>query len=125
MNPCPSCGRARPDGTGRFCEACEALLAGSGGGVKADVSKPRWDILPWEAVQAVVEVLTYGAKKYAPDNWRKVEGGRWRYYGAAMRHLVAWWRGERNDPETGMHHLAHAGCCVLFLLALDQSDGAP
>lgn len=50
------------------------------------------------------------------DNWRKVPELRRRYYAAAMRHLVAWWGGERLDPESGLHHLAHALCCVAFVL---------
>ena len=127
MRMCSACGAERwlPDGTaGDFCAACELLRAGAGG-IKGDVAKPRWDLLPWEAAESIVAVLTYGAKKYAPDNWRRVDGGRWRYYGAALRHLVAWWRGERVDPESGLHHLAHAGCCVLFLLALDMTEEKP
>ena len=49
-------------------------------------------------------------------NWEK--GMDWsRVYGALLRHLFSWWRGYDKDPETGLSHLAHAGCCVLFLLA--------
>ncbi len=92
-------------------------------GRKDDREKPRWDLLPFEALAPIVDVLTYGARKYAPENWRIVPDARRRYYAAAMRHMVAWWAGERNDPETGMSHLAHAGCCLLFLGAMDR-DGA-
>lgn len=81
-----------------------------------------WHLLPWRAVGDVVGVLTYGAKKYAPDNWQKVEDWRKRYFAAAVRHLTAWFDGQKIDPESGHHHLAHAGCCVLFLLFLDQKD---
>ena len=88
-------------------------------GVKHDGGKPRLSLLPWAAVLVVVEVLEYGAKKYAPDNWRHVPDARRRYFDAAMRHLTAWWSGERADAETGLSHLAHAACCVLFLLALE------
>jgi hypothetical protein len=88
-------------------------------GNKADAGKDRWDLLPTNAVREVVKVLTFGAKKYAPENWRKVPDARARYYAATWRHLTAWYEGERSDQETGLHHLGHAGCCVLFLLALD------
>ncbi len=88
-------------------------------GRKDDQGKPRWGLLPFEAVSQVVDVLTFGAKKYAPDNWRHVPDARNRYFDAAMRHLVTWKQGERKDPESGHHHLAHAACCVLFALALD------
>lgn len=89
-------------------------------GVKADAGKPRWDLLPFAALDDVAKVLEYGARKYAPDNWRKVEGWRWRYLGAALRHLAAFGRGENLDPESQLPHLAHAACCVLFLLELGR-----
>lgn len=88
-------------------------------GLKHDQDKARWDLLPWRATEEVVEVVTVGARKYAPDNWRRVKGWRWRYFAAAIRHIVAWWRGEKRDPETGRHHLAHAACCILFILELE------
>jgi len=90
-----------------------------GVGRKHDYTKARYDLLPWEALAEVVKVLEFGARKYDAENWRYVEHGRRRYYAATMRHLVAWWLGERLDPETGLHHLAHGACNVLFLLALD------
>lgn len=73
-------------------------------------SKPRWDLLPFKGVSEVVLVLGKGAEKYAPNNWRRVPGWRWRYFRAAMGHMVSWWLGERNDPEFGTHHLANAVC---------------
>jgi hypothetical protein len=91
-------------------------------GTKHDAEKPRWDLLPFAAVSAVVDVLTFGAKKYAPDNWRTVPEARRRYTAAALRHTVAWWRGERVDAESGLPHLAHAACCLLFLAELDEPE---
>lgn len=88
-------------------------------GRKDDAEKPRYDLIPFNALAQVVGVLTYGAQKYAPENWRKVEGWRWRYLGAALRHVSQWARGERVDPESGHPHLAHALCCLLFLAELD------
>lgn len=90
-------------------------------GRKDDFDKLRYDLLPDGPIQEIVEVLTFGAKKYAPDNWRKVEDGHSRYYAALQRHLAAWRMGERNDPESGLTHLAHAACCLLFLIELDQT----
>lgn len=91
-------------------------------GVKHDGEKARWDLLPWGAVAGVVRVLGYGAKKYAPDNWRHVPGWRERYFAAAQRHMVAWFEGERVDPETGESHLSHACCSIMFMLALDRAE---
>lgn len=89
-------------------------------GLKLDEGKTRYDLLPAASLEHVAQVLTFGAKKYAPDNWRKVDGWRWRYYRAALGHLLAWWRGEKLDQESGLPHLAHAACCVLFLLELES-----
>jgi hypothetical protein len=90
-------------------------------GAKYDKDKPLFDLLPPVGIAHVAHVLTYGAKKYAPENWRKVVGWRWRYLGAALRHLFAYMNGDRVDPESGMLHLAHAACCLLFMIELDMN----
>lgn len=91
----------------------------SEGAVKHDGDKVRLDLLPPELVEGVGAVLTFGAHKYGARNWEK--GMRWgRPFAALLRHLWAWWRGEEMDPETGMSHLWHAGCCLAFLIAYEQ-----
>lgn len=83
--------------------------------IKHDGSKVRVELLSVPAIEAIAEVMTFGAKKYADHNWRK--GFNWsRLLGAAIRHMFAWMRGEDKDPESGLSHLAHAGCCIMFLL---------
>ena len=87
-------------------------------GVKHDTDKPDWNLLPWDEVEQVVRVLQYGAKKYSPNNWVHVSWAR--YSSAAIRHIVARLRGQILDPETGLPHLAHAVCCLLFLIYKDN-----
>jgi hypothetical protein len=84
-------------------------------GVKYDQDKPRWSLLPMDLIEATVKVLTDGAKKYADNNWKYVRPFRERYYDALMRHIMAWNQGEEFDPESGLPHLAHAMCCMVFL----------
>ena len=91
-------------------------------GVKYDKDKPQWSLLPFKALTEVVEVLTYGAKKYAPDNWKKVPDAKQRYIDASFRHFTAYIGGEKLDSETGKSHLAHALCCMLFLLAFEKGE---
>ena len=75
--------------------------------------------MPPELVIAVGEVLTHGAAKYGPHNWRR--GTEWsRYLAAAKRHLCAWETGDACDQETGYSHLAHLACCVTFLLCYEK-----
>lgn len=84
-------------------------------GTKFDQAKTQWGLLPWDALERVAQVMTYGASKYGNDNWRG--GFKWRrVFSAAMRHLVAWMKGIDNDEETGISHLAHAACNILFLI---------
>ena len=93
-------------------------------GVKHDKDKPKWNLLPWDELEDVVHVLTFGAKKYAPDNWKFVDDANNRYMDAAMRHLVAHQQGEQRDAESGEPHIAHAICCLLFMLWHDKNDNA-
>lgn len=91
-------------------------------GRKFDNSKLRYSLIPLDALQDVVKVLEFGAKKYAPDNWKYVDKAQERYWDAAMRHIVAYKLEDKADSETGLSHLAHAVCCLLFLLTLDNQD---
>lgn len=85
-------------------------------GVKHDSGKPRFSLLPLKQIWDVEAVLEFGAKKYQFDNWKKVDDSENRYFDAAIRHIFAWRGGEKLDPETNLPHLAHAVCCLLFLM---------
>lgn len=92
-------------------------------GRKDDQNKPDWTLLPIAPVENVVKVLDFGAQKYARDNWQKVPDARRRYAAAALRHIMAHQKGERLDPESGLPHLSHAVCCLLFLDHFDMEAG--
>jgi uncharacterized HAD superfamily protein len=83
-------------------------------GLRFDEGKIRHDLLPAFAINELSKVLTFGAKKYAPNNWRK--GMDWsKIIGPLKRHLNAIERGEDYDPETGLLHAAHVMCNAAFL----------
>jgi hypothetical protein len=86
-------------------------------GVKHDHGKLRLDLLPPEAIRAMAQVLTMGADKYGPNQWRGVEMHR--YEAAMLRHWLAWKEGEALDRESGLSHLAHLLCNAAFLVALE------
>lgn len=96
-------------------------------GQKDDGGKLQFSLVPWDALKEIIRVLMWGAyerprsdgsKGYGPNNWELVADARKRFFDALIRHATDWYMGERNDRDSGLHHLGHAGCCLLFLLAL-------
>ncbi len=70
------------------------------------------------ALEAVGHVGTFGARKYTPNGWVQVPDGQHRYTSAMYRHLLAEGRGEQLDPQTSLHHAAHAEWNALARLEL-------
>ena len=92
--------------------------------VKFDTDKPSLDLLPFSALVEVGKVLSFGAAKYASNNWRSGNGLAWsRLLAAAPGKQMPQSSGEDKDGETGLSHLAHAAACVLFLLAYSVDGG--
>lgn len=90
-------------------------------GIKFDGEKPDYSLIPPFAEEELAKLLTFGGKKYAPNNWQKVKPKK-RYYAAAGRHLgkylMAVLRGKKEDQyddESGVHHLICAACNCMFL----------
>jgi hypothetical protein len=84
---------------------------------KFDTGKLDWSLLPLDSIEEILKVLEFGKQKYSAHNWSQGEGFKYsRVFNAICRHLFAWARGEDLDPETGLSHIAHCGCNVLFLL---------
>ena len=91
-----------------------------GGALKFDDNKLPVNLLSTEALLQTAAVLKFGADKYAEHNWRA--GFAWsRPLAAAMRHIMAFNDGEDKDPESGLSHLAHAMCCIMFLLEFEKT----
>lgn len=85
-------------------------------GLKHDEGKLRWDLLPFEIIEEIVHIYTFGSKKYADNSWQLVENPESRFFSALCRHLVAYRTGEWLDPESGRPHLAHCAWNVIALL---------
>lgn len=82
--------------------------------LKNDSNKLPLDLLDPVALEGIAAVLQFGAKKYAPHNWRK--GFTWsRLIAAMLRHTFAIMNGELIDKESGLPHIDHVGCCWMFL----------
>ena len=90
-------------------------------GMKFDTDKPRMSLVIGGFSRALLEVGkvgTFGAKKYADDNWILVENGEQRYTDAMLRHLLAEKSGELLDRESSLRHAAHTAWCALARLDL-------
>lgn len=88
-------------------------------GKKYDSHKLMYHLIPFRELDSVVRVLTFGMKKYGEDDWKKFvsrDDNEKRYISACLRHISRYSQGKTNDDETGEHHLAHAICCLLFVL---------
>lgn len=98
----------------------ERIVDPKTGGEKG--SKPeRHDLVPVHPRDEEARVYGFGALKYAPNNWRK--GYAWGLSMAALlRHVFAFWRGESHDPESGLHHLAHAKFHCNTLMEFDRCE---
>ena len=95
-------------------------------GRKDDAGKPRPTLVMRtmaNALQQVLAVAEYGARKYSPDNWLQVPDAVQRYTDAMLRHQQAHLRGEVRDPESGLPHMAHAAWCALAVLELGARGG--
>lgn len=98
----------------------ETMKKQIGSALKFDTDKLPLHLLSTEAMNQTAAVLKFGAEKYAEHNWRA--GFAWhRPLSAAMRHITAFNDGEDKDPESGLSHLAHAACCIMFLLEFEKT----
>jgi len=86
-----------------------------GVGKKFDSEKLKWELLPIECIEDVVAILTHGADKYGKHNWKELDEANDRYYAALLRHVVEWRKGNTIDTDSGLSHLAHAMCNLVFL----------
>lgn len=82
---------------------------------KFDAGKPPLGLISRTALEEEAKVLAFGAQKYGTHNWRAGMDFS-RLVDAALRHVYAFADGEDCDKETGLSHLAHARCCLAFLL---------
>lgn len=113
IQTCHKCQTVYSTVLGHECEVSASTKIVTG--MKFDTGKLQYSLIPTSATKALAEVLTYGASKYAPNNWQLVEHGEERYIDALFRHLEAFRSGEIHDQESGLHHLSHVLTNVVFL----------
>lgn len=81
----------------------------------------RFSLIPADWLWALAEHYGKGAQKYAPKNWMR--GYAWSLScDAHDRHYTAWKMKERDDPETGSHHLIAAAWHLVALWWFEIHD---
>ncbi len=90
---------------------------------KYDQGKLRWDLLPLNLIEKVVEIYTFGAEKYGANTWQNLKDGYNRYKAAMFRHLMEFEKGNVIDDESGKEHLAHmVWNSIAMLYMSDNTD---
>jgi hypothetical protein len=74
------------------------------------------ELVPPSAIHALAEAFENGANRYGAYNWRERTISSSVYYGAALRHLSAWWDGEEVAVDSGINHLHHALACIALII---------
>lgn len=88
-------------------------------GAKLDAGKNRLGLVLGgfaRALEEVGKVGTYGAEKYSPNGWKKVEDGSERYEDAMMRHWFARYATSEREHTTGLLHQAQVVWNALAVL---------
>lgn len=109
---------------GGCCDVCVPRLApvedysgkvdGKGSKVALDGSKLRVELVPPQTIEGIAAVLSYGAKKYAANNWMRGISYM-AIIAGVLRHIFAFLRGQEFDKDTGLPELYHAMCGLTFL----------
>jgi hypothetical protein len=112
-------------------------------GLRYNEGKPQWSLMHWKSIEPMIQVLMYGAHKYSVfendkgeiilgkdvsvedskklklissgrDNWKKgfPESELWDSF---LRHTAAILDGEELDKESGLPHIGHQFCNLLFI----------
>jgi len=96
--------------------------------MKIEEGKPKLSLIYKSFIDETAKVRMYGLTKY-PDqeNWRTTLTSE--HYDALLRHVFAAKafflkesRGEKLDQSSGLSHLAHAACNIMFLIEEEQTE---
>lgn len=80
------------------------------------ITKVSLSKFPAVAIVHGAHAMMDGAEKYGAYNWRAKKVVASIYVDAALRHITAWFEGEENAKDSGVHHLGHAiACCAILL----------
>lgn len=90
------------------------LVASSEQATRYNQGKPQYSMIDLNCLEPCANVLEFGAKKYARDNWKKGMDIS-KILDSLLRHIARLQAGEYIDPESGLPHIGHIQCNALFL----------
>lgn len=76
--------------------------------------KPQYSLFEMSTLEPCIKVLEFGAEKYGRCNWKKGLPTL-HLLDSLLRHIIAYKEGEDKDKESGINHLGHIMCNVMFL----------
>lgn len=91
------------------------ITTNKNGGKQSDCPY-AFDLIPPEAMFMLAQVLGYGAKRYAPNNWRLIP--RHEHLRHMLTHIFAYMAGDTQDD-----HLGHAMCRMAMLVSVPEEAG--
>jgi hypothetical protein len=83
-------------------------------GDRFNEGKLKWSLVSFKALEPMVRVLMFGAKKYDAFNWQKGLSYT-EICESLLRHVHAFLEGEDNDKESKIEHIGHIMCNAMFL----------
>lgn len=96
----------------------ERIVDPATGGAKGQKAE-RYEQIPAWPLAEIARCYGFGATKYQRANF--LRGYAWSLStDALLRHIHAWRAGERHDPESGLHPLAHAAFHLLALMEFER-----
>jgi hypothetical protein len=77
----------------------------------------RYDLIPKEALEALAVVFAAGAKRYAPNNWRKIDSES--HLNHMMNHVIEY---RKNPTKENLENASHALCraTMWFSMVLEE-----
>lgn len=83
--------------------------------------KLKWSLVDFDSLKPMIEVLMFGAQKYAPDNWKKGLDKK-EILESLQRHLIELFNEEPIDKESNLRHIGHILCNAMFYAYFENKE---
>lgn len=82
--------------------------------IRFNEGKVQWSLMDMDALEPMIRVLEFGAKKYSKYNWKKGLPVT-QILDSLLRHIQAIMRKEDIDEESKLPHVGHILANAMFL----------